>query len=70
MYGKLKEAMEREGVTQRCVARLLGVHYNTICARLHGRTKKDFSVQEAALIYATWFSQYDFMELFSAQIDE
>ena len=64
MYDKLREAMEREQVTQRCIAQLLGSHYNTVYARLNGRTKKDFSVQEAALIHITWFRQYDFMELF------
>ena len=64
MYDKLRVAMRREHVTQRNIAELLGVHYNTVYAKLNQRQTNDFTVSDAALIHSTWFRDYDFAELF------
>lgn len=63
MYVALLKAMSDKKVTQRSVATYLGIHYNTVCAKISGR--RDFTLEEAQKIHSKWFSEMDFTTLFT-----
>ena len=57
MYEILQEAMHDKKIKQKDVAERLGIHYNTVCAKIAG--KRDFTFPEAKLIHDLWFSDID-----------
>ncbi len=71
LYPNLSKAMKKEGTTKTDIANLLGIHFNTVTAKLDGETTSDkntyqigFTLIEAVLIQRTFFKSYDLKWLF------
>lgn len=61
-YTNLKVEMLKKHVTNTDIAKLLGVHRNTVDNKLSGRSA--FSVDEAFKIFYAFFSDADFYHIF------
>ena len=61
MYKNLKTAMAIKHITNESLAKLIGVHRNTICNKLDGKT--EFTVGQAIEI-SSLFPEYPIAELF------
>ncbi len=59
---KLQEAMQKNGITNKMIADLLGVHRNTVSNKVFG--KKEFNWSEVKLIHDTFFPEYSIRDLF------
>lgn len=77
LYPNLTRAMRIEGVSKNDIADLLGIHFNTVTAKLEGETTSHknkyqigFTFIEATTIYRAYFSNYDFLQLFSFSLDQ
>lgn len=77
LYPNLIKAMKNESVTKTDLANLLGVHFNTITAKLEGETTSDkhtyqigFTLIEAVIIQKTFFKHYDFKWIFDFSQEE
>ena len=71
LYPNLSKAMKSESVTKTDIANLLGIHFNTVTAKLEGETTSEkniyqvgFTFIEAVLIRKAYFRHYDFQWLF------
>lgn len=70
LYPNLIAAMKKEDVTKTDVANLLGIHFNTVTAKLEGESTTDkplqvgFTFIEAVTIKRTFFKSYDLTWLF------
>lgn len=62
MYENLVTAMARKGVTVDSLAKLLGVHRNTITNKLNGES--EFTYAQAEMIQETMFPEYNAKYLF------
>ena len=61
MYENLKIEMVKKGITSSQLAKLLGIHVNTVTNKIaHG----PFSIEEAFLIKSTLFPDLDIAYLF------
>ena len=56
MYSNLKKEMEAKGITVDAMARLLGIHRNTMSNKLNGES--EFTFEEACTIAETMFPEY------------
>lgn len=63
MYSTLTRAMLDKGITQRMIANIIGCHYNTVNAKMTGRS--DFTLEEARIIHREFFAELNFTELFT-----
>ena len=71
LYPNLVKAMKDEGVTKTDIANLLGLHFNTVIAKLEGETSSSkavyqvgFTLIEAVMIKNIFFKRYDLAWLF------
>lgn len=64
IYRELSRAMISKGITQRMIADAINCHYNTVNAKLTG--KSDFTLEEARKIHQAYFEDRSFAELFTA----
>ena len=62
MYENLKAVMATKRVTNEAIARLLGVHRDTITNKLNGES--EFTYAQAELIQETLFPEYNIRYLF------
>lgn len=62
MYNNLRMVMAQKGVTIDAIARLLGVHRNTIQNKMNGDS--DFSIEQAFAITEIMFPEYKMSYLF------
>jgi len=62
MYENLKAVMATKRVTNEAIARLLGVHRDTITTKLNGES--EFTYAQAELIQETLFPEYNIRYLF------
>ena len=62
MYANLKAAMALKGITIEAIAKLLGVHRNTVLSKLNGES--EFTYGQAELIQETMFPEYSARYLF------
>jgi len=62
MYDNLKVLMSRKNITNEVLARLLGVHRDTIANKLAGES--EFTYGQAELIHETLFPEYSIRYVF------
>lgn len=62
MYDNLKVLMSRKNITNEVLARLLGVHRDTIANKLAGES--EFTYGQAELIHETLFPEYTIRYVF------
>lgn len=62
MYDNLKAEMAKKGITIDALARLLGVHRNTIQNKLDGDS--EFTIGQAEVISETMFPEFTIKYLF------
>lgn len=62
MYINLRGVMRQKGITSETLARVLGVHRNTIQNKLEGES--EFTVRQAEIICDTFFPEYKASYLF------
>ena len=62
MYDDLKVRMSRKNITNEVLARLLGVHRDTIANKLAGES--EFTYGQAELIHETLFPEYSIRYVF------
>ena len=62
MYDNLKMLMSRKDITNEVLARLLGVHRDTITNKLAGES--EFTYGQAELIHETLFPEYSIRYVF------
>lgn len=69
--------MNVERVTKTAISDLLGIHFNTVTAKIEGETTSEknmyqvgFTFIEAVLIHKAFFRQYDFEWLFEFEIQK
>lgn len=62
MYDNLKVLMSRKNITIEVIARLLGVHRDTISNKLAGES--EFTYGQAVLIHETLFPEYNIRYVF------
>lgn len=68
MYANLKMLMALKGVTIEDLAKLLGVHRNTIANKLDGES--EFSFDQAIMIHDRYFSEYRIKYVFARLTQE
>lgn len=72
LYPNLEKAMRKEDITKIDLANLLGLHFNTVTAKLEGETTSSkattyqigFTLIEAVMIRNIFFKEYDLNWLF------
>lgn len=62
MYENLKLLMAMKNITAEAIARMLGVHRDTITNKLNGES--EFTYGQAELIQETFFPEYNIRYLF------
>lgn len=62
MYSNLKALMATKGISIDALAKLLGVHRNTVASKLEGES--EFTYGQAELIQETMFPEYRARYLF------
>lgn len=67
MYENLKAEMAKKGISIDALARLLGVHRNTVQNKLSGEC--EFTIGEAQLISETMFPEFTIKYLFHRKLD-
>lgn len=77
LYPNLVSAMTKEKVTKTDIANLLGIHFNTVTAKMEGETTSDkrsyqigFTAIEAIILRDTFFKSYDLTWLFSFSFEQ
>lgn len=77
LYPNLVSAMAKEKVTKTDIANLLGIHFNTVTAKIEGETTSDkrnyqvgFTAIEAIVLRDTFFKSYDLTWLFTFSIEQ
>lgn len=77
LYPNLASAMAKEKVTKTDISNLLGIHFNTVTAKLEGETlstKRNYQVGftaiEAIVLRNTFFKSYDLAWLFEFAIED
>ena len=75
LYPNLIKAMKDEGVTKTDIANLLGLHFNTVTAKMEGETTSNravyqvgFTLIEAVMIKNIFFKRYDLSWLFDFHV--
>jgi plasmid maintenance system antidote protein VapI len=68
MLNNLYDEMQKQNVTMLDVATLLGVRYQTVSDKIHGRS--DFSFNQAMLIRGRFFPKEKLEYLFKASRDK
>lgn len=62
MFINLDKAIHKKRINKTDLAQLLGVTYNTVCAKINGSST--FTLDEALKIHESNFPEYDFKFLF------
>ena len=62
MYDNLKALMAQRGISIDAMAKLLGVHRNTVAGKLDGES--EFTFGQAEMILDTMFPEYTFKYVF------
>lgn len=77
LYPNLNKAMKSDSVTKTDISNLLGIHFNTVTAKLEGETTSEknkyqvgFTFIEAVLIHKAFFRHYDFKWLFEFEMQK
>ena len=68
MYKNLIAEMAKGAITKRAMAKILGVHENTLKNKIAGKTK--FDIEESFTIKNTYFPDKDFSYLFATDETE
>ena len=67
MYKNLRALMASKGITVDALAKLLGVHSNTVQNKLNGES--EFTFGQAELIMETMFPEYNSRYVFHREVD-
>lgn len=62
VYANLKGEMAKKNITNESIAKLLGVHRNSIYNKINGES--EFSIEQAMLIQETFFPDLEIKYLF------
>lgn len=77
LYPNLSTAMSEKKITKTDISNLLGIHFNTVTAKLDGETTSNkgnyqigFTAIEAIVLKNTFFKAYDLAWLFEFNIEQ